>query len=212
MTKTNTWLIFRGSCLAACLLTLSACATLNESECKTADWQTIGLEDGSRGLPVSTVGRHRKACSDYGVKPDLAAYRSGHADGVLSYCTPRNGFAQGKAGRSHHDVCPAELRVGFLSAYEDGRELYDLQREQNQVRRDIKSAEEDLNDTEHRLEHSEARVVADGVSSAEREKLLAEIKLDMARMQDLLVELDELESELQRVTSVYQTLSSQYRY
>ena len=133
MTSTNNWLIFRGGCVAACLLTLSACATLNESECKTADWQTIGLEDGSRGLPVSTVGRHRKACSEYGIKPNLEAYRRGHATGVVSFCTPRNGFIQGKAGHSHYDVCPPDLRSGFLAGYEDGRELYDLERERDQV-------------------------------------------------------------------------------
>ncbi len=198
--------------LAILMLALSGCATLNESECRSADWQTIGLEDGGKGLPLTTVGRHRKACADYGVKPNLEAYRRGHATGVASFCTPRNGFIQGKAGRSHYDVCPTDLRGGFLAAYEDGRELYDLERERDRVRRDLRTTEQNLEDAEERLARSEARVVAAGVSTEEREKLLAEIKAEMARSSRLLTEIDELESELQRLGDIHQTLSAQYRY
>ena len=55
-------------------------------------------------------------------------------------------------------------------------------------------------------------MVAVGVSSEEREKLLVEIKADLARIGRKLTEIDELESELQRLTEVYETLSAQYRY
>ena len=194
------------------LLLLSGCATLDESECRSADWQTIGLEDGAKGLPVTTVGRHRKACADYGVRPNLDAYRRGHAAGVVSYCTPRNGFIQGKAGRSHYDVCPASLRDGFLAGYEDGQELYALERERDRLRRDIRTAEENIHDAEDRLGRREARLVANGVSSTEREQLLAEIKAELARTERLRTELDELEAELQRLGEIYETLSAQYRY
>ena len=196
----------------ALLLMLSGCATLDESECRSADWQTIGLEDGGKGLPVTTVGRHRKACADYGIRPNLDAYRRGHAAGVVSYCTPRNGFIQGKAGRSHHDVCPASLRDGFLAGYEDGQELHGLERERDRLRRDIRAAEENIHDAEDRLGRREARLVADGVSSTEREQLLAEIKAELARTERLRSELEELESELQQLSEVYETLSAQYRY
>ncbi len=203
---------FRGFGLAILVLVLGGCATLNESECRSADWQTIGLEDGGKGLPVSTVGRHRKACADYGIKPNLEAYRRGHTAGVVSFCTPRNGFIQGKAGRSHYDVCPPDLRNGFLAGYEDGRELYDLERERDQVRRKLRTAEENLEDTQERLERREARVVAAGVSTEEREQLLAEIKAEIARSSQLLTEIDSLESELLRLGDIYDTLSAQYRY
>ena len=209
--KTNR-IEFRGCGLAILALVLGGCATLNESECRSADWQTIGLEDGGKGLPVTTVGRHRKACADYGVKPDLAAYRRGHEAGVVSFCTPRNGFIRGKAGRSHYDVCPPDLRDGFLAGYEDGRELYELERERDQVRRNLRTAEENLEDTQERLERREARLVADGVSSEEREQLLAEIKAEMARSGRLLTQIDGLESELLRLGDIYDTLSAQYRY
>lgn len=194
------------------LSTLAGCATLNESECRNADWQTIGLEDGSSGLPLNTISRHRKACAEYGVKTNLDAYRRGHADGVVIYCTPRNGFVQGRAGRSHHDVCPGGLRNGFIAGYEDGRELHLLDQDRKRVRRNIDSASESLAQAEDRLAQREARVVADGVSSAERENLLVEIKTDLASIRRLLSQRDQLESELQRMDEVYDTLSAQYRY
>lgn len=194
------------------LLLLSGCATLDESECRSADWRTIGLEDGGKGLPLTTVGRHRKSCAEFGVKPDLEAYSRGHADGVVSFCTPRNGFIQGKAGRSHYDVCPASLRDEFLAGYEDGQELYALERKRDRLRRDIRTDEEYLEEAEDRLARREERIVAAGVSSAERETLLVEIKAEMARIEDLRLQLDTQGAELERLGEIYDTLSAQYRY
>ena len=51
---------------------VASCATMSESECEEADWEIIGLEDGAQGHPLSHIGQHRKACAEYGVKPDLA--------------------------------------------------------------------------------------------------------------------------------------------
>ena len=194
------------------LLLLSGCATLNESECRSADWRTIGMEDGGKGLPLTTVGRHRKACAEFGVKPDAEAYRLGYADGVVSFCTPRNGFIQGKAGRTHYDVCPASLRDEFLAGYEDGRELYGLERERDRLRRDIRTDEEKLEDARDRLTRREERIVAAGVSSSERETLLVEIKAELTRIEDLRLRLDTRKSELERLGDVHETLSAQYRY
>ena len=70
------------------ILIVSGCATLNEEECLTANWQIIGLEDGSEGHLETYLGKHREACAKYGVTPDLEQYRIGHAEGVQSFCTP----------------------------------------------------------------------------------------------------------------------------
>ena len=85
--------------------TTQGCATLSQSECEEADWQIIGLEDGSAGRPVSYIGRHRKSCADYGVKPNMKQYQRGHADGVRIFCTPRKGYQLATSGRGHDDVC-----------------------------------------------------------------------------------------------------------
>ena len=42
-----------------CLILLSGCATMNRSECQTADWRMIGLEDGSQGRALADEPRLR---------------------------------------------------------------------------------------------------------------------------------------------------------
>ena len=60
------------------LIQMSGCATLNESECQSANWEIIGLEDGSKGRNTSYIGEHREACSEYRIAPDLTSYIKGH--------------------------------------------------------------------------------------------------------------------------------------
>ena len=97
-------------------LYISGCATLNKDECRTADWRAIGYEDGSRGYHPSRIGQHREACAEYGVRPDMDAYRSGHAEGVRVYCKPHTGYRLGLRGTSYNDICPADLEEHFLAA------------------------------------------------------------------------------------------------
>ena len=82
--------------LALPVLFAGGCATMNKSECQTADWTMIGMEDGSRGRLSSYIGNHRSACAKFGITPDLDSYQSGHEQGVRHYCTGRNGFARGR--------------------------------------------------------------------------------------------------------------------
>ncbi len=83
---------------AAVVLALAGCAGMSEQACLTSDWRTVGFEDGSLGRSEATIGNYRKACAEHGVSPDLDAYRSGHADGVKTYCRPGNGFEVGHSG------------------------------------------------------------------------------------------------------------------
>lgn len=108
------------------LLLTSGCATLNESECRSVNWQVIGYEDGGRGNPVERIGQHRKACAKYGIAPDLTAYQRGREAGLREYCRPTNGFRVGAAGRSYTGVCPVDLEEDFLEAFESGHHLHEL--------------------------------------------------------------------------------------
>ncbi|MGD8421173.1 MAG: DUF2799 domain-containing protein, partial [Gammaproteobacteria bacterium] len=129
-------------CMAVALAA-AGCATMDKSECREADWRTIGLEDGSAGHAVSYIGNHRKACAEYGVTPDLAAYRDGHAIGVRQFCTPPNGFRQGRAGRGYAGVCPADLEQDFLAAHATGHRLYALDNEIDRLQRDARNMDAD---------------------------------------------------------------------
>lgn len=113
--------------LAAALYLIAGCSGMSEQACVTADWRTVGFEDGTLGRSEATIGRYRQQCADHGVAPDLDTYRAGHADGVRVYCRESNGFAVGHSGATYQGVCPADLEPDFVAEYNAGRRLNELE-------------------------------------------------------------------------------------
>ncbi len=204
--------IFVSSLFLLFILALQGCATLNKSECRKADWNIIGLEDGSAGRPVSYIGRHRKACAEHGVKPNLSQYQHGHAEGVILFCTPRKAFELGNSGRGHQDICPAGLRGTFLAAYDDGREVYTARQELNQAKNRIRSAQTDLEQVVSRLASLEAHLVSSNGTAEQRQSWLNEVKLLQLEQRQLESDIHALEHEISERQSEYEFISSQFRY
>ena len=117
----------RISLLGVACYAISGCSGMSEQACVTADWRTVGFEDGTFGRSEAMIGRYRQQCSDHGVAPDLDSYRAGHAEGVRVYCRESNGFAVGHSGASYQGVCPADLEAAFVAEYNAGRQLHDLE-------------------------------------------------------------------------------------
>jgi hypothetical protein len=113
--------------LGAALYLLAGCSGMSEQACATADWRTVGFEDGTAGRSEGSIGRYRQQCSEHGVSPDLEGYRAGHAEGVRIYCKESNGFAVGHSGATYQGVCPADLEPDFLAEYNSGHRLHDLE-------------------------------------------------------------------------------------
>ena len=63
---------------------IAGCSTMSADECVTADWRTIGYEDGAAGREVSAISRHRKACAKHGVTAILMRTNRGTAKGCAS--------------------------------------------------------------------------------------------------------------------------------
>ena len=103
---------------------LTSCATLNKSECLSADWQAIGLKDGSYGRDVTYIQKHGKACGEYGVKPDIAQYQLGYKAGLARFCTTSKGFWLGESGQDFKDVCPVEFGDDYLKGYQKGHKRF----------------------------------------------------------------------------------------
>lgn len=117
----------RVSALGVFVWLVAGCSGMSEQACVTADWRTVGFEDGSLGRSEATIGRYRQQCADHGVAPDLDSYRAGHADGVRVYCRESNGFAVGHSGANYQGVCPADLEAAFVAEYNVGRRLHELE-------------------------------------------------------------------------------------
>jgi hypothetical protein len=113
--------------LGAAVFVFAGCSGMSEQACVTADWRTVGFEDGSLGRAEATIGRYRQQCADHGVTPDLDSYRAGHAEGVRTFCRASNGFAVGHSGAVYQGVCPGDLEPEFLTEYNAGRRLHELE-------------------------------------------------------------------------------------
>jgi hypothetical protein len=120
-------LLNRTSLLCVAIVGIAGCAGMSEQACVSADWRTIGFEDGTLGRPEAAIGNYRQQCGEHGVTPDLAAYRAGHAEGVLTYCRVSHGFEVGHSGAAYQGVCPANVEADFLAEYNAGRHLFELE-------------------------------------------------------------------------------------
>jgi hypothetical protein len=158
------------------MFVLGGCATMNEKECLNADWRAVGFEDGVNGAKLSRVGQHREACAEYGVKPDLDAYKSGRDEGLNSYCRSHNGYRVGIKGGSYYDVCPAALEKDFLQGYNAGLKIYRLESRIRSLNSQLKKQEKELEASKELLTQLEAELVSDGVNSQRRVQLLGEVR------------------------------------
>lgn len=120
------------------LLILFGCATLSEDECRGADWYEIGRSDGADGRRANFLQQHAKACRDYGIRPDVVAWRKGRADGLPLYCTPSRAYREGTRGKHLSPVCPAEGLERLERANARGLRYYRVGQEISQIEREIR--------------------------------------------------------------------------
>ena len=193
-------------------LGFSGCATLNENECRTVDWQTIGFEDGTRGYSGERISQHRKACAKYGISPDLTAYQSGRSAGLREYCRPANGFRVGAAGSSYAGACPADLEAEFAEAYEAGLHLHELQSRVAETSDRIEARRDELEHAEHELARSSAAIISSDSSTERRAQALVDAKQLAEKVGRLKSDIEQLEDEEQRNQEDLEEYRSTLRY
>lgn len=184
--------------LSITLSMLASCASMDKSECLTADWRTIGFEDGAKGKNETAISEYRKDCAEHGVTPDLTAYRKGHREGTERYCTTRNGFAVGKSGSSYQNSCGADLEPDFLTGYRDGQQLYSLQRAVNNARSAVEKQQRLLTTLEQDIETKTELLVEDGLKKEQRIALLDEIDAMKGQYVEVMNTLPALQREVGR--------------
>lgn len=199
--------------LLALVAMLSGCAAgLSEQECAVADWRAIGYEDGIKGWSQARISEHRKACAKHGVAPDLDAYRTGWEEGVQRYCQPGNGYHEGRTGRSYTGVCPQGLEPAFLTAYHDGRELYDLEAKVHQVTKKLRYDRGRLTDIEVAMRDTGLELVAPGIATERRVVLLDELRQLGDERAAIRAEIPVLEAELDGHKRHLAIISAQQEY
>lgn len=182
---------------------LSGCATMNKSECQVANWEIIGMEDGAAGKVNSNIGKHRQACAEHGIAPNLEQYQKGYQQGISQFCTYDNGFQQGSSGRRNNGVCTGNLKQAFSQGYNKGYRIYSVRSKINKINSAIDLHRHQLQDLTTQIENKEQLIIGANISPAERRRLLNETK-------DLRAESDEVEHELNRFGAELYQLENEY--
>lgn len=125
-------------------LLLTGCASLSENQCRTADWESIGYQDGSNGYDAGRISRHSEACAEYGIKADREQYEQGRRQGLELFCTGYNGLRLGRQGYAYSGVCPDSLQGEFVRGYEFGRELHDMDAHMQQLQTEVQRVQAEL--------------------------------------------------------------------
>jgi hypothetical protein len=182
---------------------INGCATLGKDECLTANWETIGYEDGTRGLEASRIGKHRSACAKHSVTPDLERYTQGREHGLEEYCKSSVGYNVGVRGGRYLNVCPAYSERDFLAGYRYGQDIYKTQSQLRSLKNKLKSKATALDDLIQEMELKEEELIQTGVSPLRRAKLLEELISLSAKIEDyeamiadLYDQIDEADTEL----------------
>src|SRR5687767_3457821 len=89
--RRSTMRFYRFTAMTLLALATACSSSMSKDECRTVDWRTVGYEDGVAGRAGDRIGDHRRACAEYGVSPNLAAYQAGRTQGLREYCQPHNG-------------------------------------------------------------------------------------------------------------------------
>ncbi len=154
---------------------LSGCASLSKEECQSADWFVIGLEDGSAGKSLETIGQHRKACAKIAVTPDFSEYERGHTRGLARYCTAENGFMVGRDGGQLTSVC-ANLPGDFLQGFHAGKSRHEAQQQLATVSALLTQQEQRLGEIDGDIRQLEAALISPESTSRERRQYLQSLR------------------------------------
>lgn len=99
---------------------LASCASMSDSECRVADWNRVGLADGSNGVGESRLAAYAEDCGKAGVEPDTVAYRKGWDQGIAQYCNAANGWRAGLQGQNGRaSVCVGQAGYETFARYLD---------------------------------------------------------------------------------------------
>ena len=168
---------------------------MSESECLTAEWVTVGFADKPAGRSLAGIDAYRQSCASHGMSPDLGAYCSGHANGVATYCRPRNGFQIGRNGTTYHGVCPVEMEPYFLENFNAGRRLDELESAVGDTNRRIAR----LNAEEVRIraerERIQALILSSETTEQDRGRHMARVERVDVRIEQIPVERAQLEEQ-----------------
>lgn len=179
-------LVLLAGALAA-MSVLAGCATLSREQCEAGDWRSVGISDGSRGLPLSELSEHVSACAEHGISINRELYAAGRDEGLRSYCRIDRAETEGRAGRTNYNSCQGDIGVSFNLVYDAAREVHRLER--------------DIEVAESQVDNLLERITAPSLTEAERLQLKSDITTTQWQLDSLRDKLRFAERDLRDVYS-----------
>lgn len=176
----------------------------------TANWQTIGYEDGANGLPDTRIKAHREACAQHGITPNLADYRKGHQQGLTAYCTAASGFNRARNGHQYQGVCPPSSEPDFLVGYQAGAQIYRAESHISELEGQLSDNAAEQQQIAEQLQDKEAQLFARHTSETQRRALYQETSQLKQRQGALTQERNELIHDLAQAQAWLEQLRSQH--
>jgi len=198
--------------IAAFPLVFTACASLSEDECKLANWEVIGYEDGNKGYGQAQIGKHRSACAKHGIAPDLTTYQQGHQRGVRAFCNPSRAYSMGKRGSQYKGMCPKDLEPAFIKAYRAGKKVHIAAQRVTTLQNKQKKQNSELKTVKTQLKAKEGLLISPQGNVAQRASLLLEIKDLNQRSGQLDSQIKQTDKELALARTQLNHISSTTRF
>lgn len=155
----------------------TACAGIGAAPCSEAEWRAAGYAGATAGESDSVSSKSWLTCAKRGAaSADMSsAYAAGRQEGLIAYCTPANGFAEGSRGAAYMGVCAPDRRDAFAEAYAKGRRLFDLQTSAIRAGQAMSDALASLWEAKRRISEIETSISATTTSREERAELVGEL-------------------------------------
>ena len=95
--------------LIAGLLLSAGCSThMSQEQCESANWHAIGVSDAWHNELASHAQDYVDACEDYGVSPNLKAWRSGYLSALHNQCPASLALDYVVKGKTYTGPCLAD--------------------------------------------------------------------------------------------------------
>ena len=155
---------------------LGGCASMNQTECLNADWYAIGRIDGEKGASRDELLQRSDACAKHAIVPDKTAYQEGYDHGIEDFCTPANGYENGRKGYNYKGACPADLEGSFLLGYQQGKTMYVAQRRVAEYDNAIQERAQQVNNMGYQIYRYEEILASRDTTDQERQEALLRIR------------------------------------
>lgn len=109
------------------------------SECTGVDWWEFGRQQGVAGQGLERLFSERKRCDGSENPVAVDAFKNGRDAGLIDFCKPSQAYLFGRTGGSYKGVCPQNLEAPFLSSFNVGRRVRQLELKSREIDSKISS-------------------------------------------------------------------------